>query len=173
MLEKLQIIITAVQTALKHYEGVIRQFIIDDKGTVLIAAFGLPHYSHEDDPLRAVKSAMEIQQTLKASSIQTSIGITTGTAFCGSIGSSKRCEYSIVGDTVNLSARLMVAASKMGKGILVDSATHQAATTARNSNRTFTFKALDPIMVKGKEKPIPVFKPVGQMNSKKGDSLVV
>lgn len=42
------------------------------------------------------------------------IGITTGNAFCGSVGSAKRQEYAMVGDIVNLSARLMGVAEKQG-----------------------------------------------------------
>ncbi len=46
-LVQLQTTIEVVQQSLKHYEGGIRQYIVDDKGTVLIAVFGLPSLSHE------------------------------------------------------------------------------------------------------------------------------
>lgn len=46
----------AMQQAVYHYDGTVRQFIIDDKGSVFIAVFGLPPRCHEDDPSRAVQS---------------------------------------------------------------------------------------------------------------------
>jgi class 3 adenylate cyclase len=114
-LQQLQSIMKVVTGALEHYEGGLRQFIVDDKGTVLIAVFGMPTLSHEDDASRGVKAAMEMHQSLKKKSIlimeivflrllsndiETYIGVTTGTAFCGSVGSASRCEYSVVGDAV-------------------------------------------------------------------------
>jgi len=41
-----------MQKVIFKYEGMVRQFLVDDKGTVLIAAFGVPPFSHRDDPLR-------------------------------------------------------------------------------------------------------------------------
>ena len=73
-----------------------------------------------------------------------SVGVTTGTVFCGIVGSSKRREYAMVGDIVNLSARLMVAGEKMGVGILCDAVTMEAAKT----NSSLHFKKLESIKVK-------------------------
>lgn len=144
----------------------------------MIIAFGLPHHSHEDDPVRAVKAALEIQQRMRVEvGIKCSIGVTTGTAFCGSIGSLQRCEYSIVGDTVrkmdsttyskvNLSARLMVAASKTGYGVLVDRQTFELV--SKYQKRSFHFKALEPIKVKGKVNPISIYRPMGHTSMREG-----
>jgi adenylate cyclase 10 len=54
-LDVLQTAVKTMQTAIYNTEGTLRQFIIDDKGSVLIAAFGLPPLSHEDDPARALR----------------------------------------------------------------------------------------------------------------------
>jgi len=89
-----------MQEAVYSFEGTIRQFIIDDKGSVLIAAWGLPPLSHEDDPARALRASMLIQKNLKALSVGNSIGVTTGKAFCGAVGSEERREYAMVGDIV-------------------------------------------------------------------------
>jgi len=125
----------------------IRQFLVDDKGTVLIAAFGVPPLSHEDDPVRGIKGrveslaeckiatqltqqivGMEINKKLESMGITNAIGVTTGSAFCGSVGSERRQEYAMVGDIVNLSARLMGVAEKKEKiPILCDEATYEAS----------------------------------------------
>src|SRR5258708_5201120 len=102
---------------------------------------------------------MEIHKNLyEILNVSISIGVTTGTAFVGSVGSGSRCEYSIVGDTVNLSARLMVASSNKGGGIICDGTTFNAGSTARGRT-TITFETLEPIKVKGKEKMISIYTP--------------
>ena len=52
-----------MQTVIFKYEGMVRQFLVDDKGTVLIAAFGVPPFSHEDDSIRGVQAAVEIHKS--------------------------------------------------------------------------------------------------------------
>jgi len=81
------------------------------------------------------------------------IGVTTGRVYCGSVGSDRRQEYAMVGDIVNLSARLMVAAHKMKLAILCDEPTYKA------SRSKVPFQRLEPIMVKGKAKAIDIFQP--------------
>ena len=82
--------------------GMIRQFVIDDKGSVLIVVFGCPGAAHEDDSFRAIMVALTIQGRLHEPKKQStgpegelietsaahicSIGITTGSAFCGIVG---------------------------------------------------------------------------------------
>jgi hypothetical protein len=78
----------------------------------------------------------------------TSIGITTGVAYCGNVGSSLRKEYAAVGDTVNLSARLM---SKAHGRILIDEATYSRLPKCLRKTR---FSRLPPMKVKGKDHPI-------------------
>jgi hypothetical protein len=58
------------------------------------------YYVSADDPSRAVKSSLEIYEKLKEIGCYSSMGIGTGTSFCGTVGSLKRCEYAIVGDKV-------------------------------------------------------------------------
>lgn len=49
-------------------QGSVRQFLVDDKGSVLIAVWGIPPNSHEDDPLRAILAAMRLQKCVLLSS---------------------------------------------------------------------------------------------------------
>jgi tetratricopeptide (TPR) repeat protein len=83
----------------------------------------------------------------------TSVGVTTGRAFCGAYGSPVRREYTMIGMVVNLSARLMQAAHG---GILCDEATW------RSAQARVQFETLPPILVKGRMEPVAVFRPVGE-----------
>lgn len=113
-LRRNQSAVVIIQQVLYRFDGVMRQLIQDDKGTVCIVAFGLPFSTHEDDPLRGVLTAIVIKKNLEAQlGMRCSIGVTTGDAYCGVVGNENRCEYAIVGDCVNLSARLMGHATKL------------------------------------------------------------
>lgn len=146
-----------MQTSLFRYEGEVRQFLVDDKGTVLIGIFGAPTCS-EDDSFRAVQAAIEIHAKLNEIKLVNSIGITTGSVFTGGVGNQRRQEYALVGDVVNLSARLMVASKN---GILCDEPTYK-----ENTYR-FHFERLDPIKVKGKSHLISIYKPCQMMTNKR------
>lgn len=95
-----QAVVQKMFSNVEESEGMIRQFLIDDKGSVFIAGFGLPPLSHLDDPTRAVICALKIHNELAQSGVSCSIGITTGNAFCGCVGSFRRREYAIVGDSI-------------------------------------------------------------------------
>merc|ERR1712228_489045 len=99
---------------------------MDDKGSTLIAVFGLPPLAHEDDSARGIQGALAICHNLSELGFTASIGVTTGPAYCGVVGNYHRREYSVLGDTVNLSARLMQYALKKKSGpggIICDSST--------------------------------------------------
>ena len=76
-------------------------------GSTLLAAWGLPPMANYDDPIRACLSALQIEEVLKAHDLKPSIGISTGRCFCGNVGSNSIREFGILGDHVNLTARLM------------------------------------------------------------------
>ncbi len=142
----------AVQEALYRLEGSVQRLAVDDKGATLVAALGLPPLAHEDDALRGAKAALAIQEVLTARGQPHSVGVTTGRAFCGSVGTERRCEYTMVGDVMNLASRLMMAA---GSGILCDAPTREAAA------HQVDFEELPPLALKGKAQPVPVFRPRG------------
>eukprot|EP01125_Pyxidicula_operculata_P011726 TRINITY_DN3840_c0_g1_i1.p1 TRINITY_DN3840_c0_g1~~TRINITY_DN3840_c0_g1_i1.p1 ORF type:complete len:2470 (+),score=543.28 TRINITY_DN3840_c0_g1_i1:39-7448(+) len=143
-----------MQNDIFRFGGEIRQFLVDDKGSVLIGVFGLPPESHEDDSLRSVLSAISLQRSLNELGIGSRIGITTGTAFCGDVGNKSRREFAMVGDIVNLSARLM-AACEWGS-ILCEKNTFSSCSTVSTD---IIFEALKPINVKGKSHPIQIYRP--------------
>ena len=78
-LARLNDVVNIIFTQLQHFEGTLRQLIIDDKGTVAILCFGL-RPAHADDPVRAVQAALNIQREIRegGSGIVSSIGVTTG-----------------------------------------------------------------------------------------------
>jgi class 3 adenylate cyclase len=140
----------ALQTALYRFEGSINKVSVDDKGTSLIAVLGLPPLSHVDDAERAVRAALEMRDGLAALHLSCAIGICSGMAFCGVVGNDRRREYTVMGDVVNLSARLMQASAG---GILCD------ANTREQVGARMHFDALAELHVKGKAQAVAVFVP--------------
>eukprot|EP01137_Pigoraptor_chileana_P035829 Opistho-2@30472 len=141
-----------VQQVVMRHEGTMHQFMVDDKGAVMLASFGL--VAHENDAQWALKAALELKEGLTASYPDFSIGLTTGTVFAGAIGSPTRKAYTIIGDVVNMSARLMCH-SLAARGVLCDAATQEA------SGESFRFRRHEPISVKGRDTPMLVYTPVG------------
>jgi class 3 adenylate cyclase/predicted ATPase len=150
-LERAHAVMLELQACLSRYEGTINKLSLDDKGASLVAAFGLPPLSHDDDPERAVRSALAIRERLVPMRVRHSTGVATGLAFCGIIGNATRREYTMIGDVVNLAARLMQAA---GGDILCDMATADA------SRARVEFEPVRPMPVKGKAGDIPVCHPI-------------
>jgi class 3 adenylate cyclase/tetratricopeptide (TPR) repeat protein len=152
-LEQAQQLVGVVQEALYEYEGSLNKVGVDDKGAMLVAAFGLPPVAHEDDPVRAVQAALGIQARLRRRGLRPALGLATGRVFCGSVGSARRREYTMIGGVVNLAARLMQAADDE---LVCDAATRQA------TQAKLAFEALAPRWLKGWPKPVVVFRPHGQ-----------
>jgi class 3 adenylate cyclase len=143
----------AIQRVVYHYDGSIEKLIESDKGTVAFAAFGLPPRAHEDDPARGIRAALEIEEAVAGLDLRCAIGITTGKVFCGPIGGHERQDFAIVGDAVNLAARLMQAAAD---DILCDVATSLAFDSIE-------YDELTPISPKGKDETVRVFRPHGDL----------
>lgn len=152
-------ILRAVQTCIGCFEGSLNKFLMDDKGSTLLAAFGLPPHAHNNDPIRGVLCALQIIQSLKDLDLRASVGITTGTAFCGVVGGRGRREYSVLGDTVNLSARLMQHAKTTGAGVIIDRETREACLRNMTLFHQLFFTEIGVIKVKGKSKPVNIYQP--------------
>ena len=146
-------VLVTTQKCIYRYEGSINKFLLDDKGSTLIACFGLPPLAHDDDPARAVLASLYLCEKLYELGLMASIGITTGDVFCGVVGSKTRREYTVLGDSVNLSARLMQRATKQGGGVLCDLSCKLA------SGGFLNFDPLGEIHVKGKTIPVEIFQP--------------
>ena len=150
-----------MQEIIHRYGGRLNRVITGDKGSLLHLIFGAP-MAHEDNEERAVGCALEMQQCavgLKSKTdgqpfiVDQRIGVASGYVFAGNVGSERRRGYTVMGDVVNLSARLMQAAGK--KEILMD------RHTTRRVEGKFICKELAPIHVKGKREPVSVYQPAG------------
>ena len=135
----------------QKYEGTIDKFIGDE----IMAVFGAP-VAHEDDPERALHAAMEMMDGIEqfnrdfGTGLGIHMGINTGRVVAGKVGSENRRDYSVMGDAVNLAARLQDA-SPEGQ-IFVGSSTHRA------TEALFEFEELPPLMLKGKQAPVAVYR---------------
>ncbi len=156
-LESLHNLVGTVQKTAYRYEGSLNKVVVDDKGTVLLLLFGAPPLAHQDDPLRAVRCALEIQEHVLSGELQNlegrvAIGIASGRVFAGPVGSDRRREYTVMGDTVNLAARLM---GKAGAGAILCE-----VETYRQAHNRLAFETLAPIRLKGKAGLIRVYRPL-------------
>ena len=134
-------------------------------GDCIMAVFNAP-IDMEDHAEMAVKSAIEIEaktKELKAlykerglPDINVGTGVNTGTAIIGNMGSTNRFDYSVIGDAVNLAARLEATA---GRGDYKDCPTLYSSYTQEKLKNIKSVE-VDKIKVKGKEELITIFKPV-------------
>jgi class 3 adenylate cyclase len=142
---------------LNKYGGTVDKFT----GDGLMALFGAP-VAHENDPERAVRAALEMQDVLKplqhrlkkshGFEFEARIGINTGPVVAGNLGSDVHMEYTVIGDTVNLASRLESSASP--GTILVSAETYQ------HIRPLFEFETLAPFPVKGIPTPVEAFRPI-------------
>eukprot|EP00929_Paragymnodinium_shiwhaense_P070045 TRINITY_DN3541_c0_g1_i4.p1 TRINITY_DN3541_c0_g1~~TRINITY_DN3541_c0_g1_i4.p1 ORF type:complete len:1610 (-),score=331.44 TRINITY_DN3541_c0_g1_i4:39-4868(-) len=146
-----QILMRLMQRAVYALEGSVNKFLVDDKGVLLLVAFGLPPLIHyTDDPVRAVLCGMRLNDTMTEWAVHGRIGVATGQCWCGVVGTPLRREYTVLGDVVNLSARLM---GKAGSGgCLVDQETYDKA------KNVLDFEDEGEIHLKGKAKPVRCFR---------------
>lgn len=147
--EKLQNYLSQVIYTIRHYDGYLNKVEMGDKGSKCLVVFGAP-IAHEDDVERALNCAIELSQMMQ---VPVRIGISTGFVYCGQVGSAVRQEYTVMGDHVNLAARLMQAARE-GQ-ILVNEETHALAPEA------FTWQSGQELMVKGRQEPVQVYTLLG------------
>lgn len=144
-----------MSTAVFRYEGTIAQL----QGDAMVAFFGAP-VAHEDDPDRAVRAALdmvtaidEFARQLKASEgvdFHIRAGISTGPVVVGNVGTDLRYEYTALGDTMNVAARMQAAAEP--GAVLITSSTHRLVADA------FDTDDLGVIALKGKTEPVHAYR---------------
>jgi predicted ATPase/class 3 adenylate cyclase len=147
--QKLDVFIRWVQHVLVRYDSYVMQLLSDDKGSHLYAIFGAPS-AHDDDAERAVAAALELEAAPHQFDFitQVQIGINQGRMRVGAYGSAARRTYGVLGDGVNVAARLM---SQAGPGeILVSQSIVEAAASS------YYFRYLGPVTFKGKQEAVTV-----------------
>mgnify|MGYP003876848169 CR=1 FL=1 len=139
-----------------RHDGVLDKYI----GDAIMAVFGVPFSTGQDadnavkvgiDMLREMRSFNEERQKEGKDPINIGIGINTDEVISGNIGSLKRMDYTVIGDGVNLAARLESANKFYGSKLLISSYTHKQLT------ETYLVREIDRIRVKGKLQPVSVF----------------
>jgi adenylate cyclase len=136
--------------------GMLDKFI----GDAMMCIFGTP-IPHDDDPDRAVRAAIRMMTDLKVFNdkrmnegkrpIDHGMGINTDSIVSGNIGSPKRMDYTVIGDGVNLAARIESACKQYGAHILISEFTYKAV------KATYRTRQVDYVIVKGKTEPVGVY----------------
>ena len=136
--------------------GMLDKFI----GDAIMAAFGVP-FGHDDDEDRAVRAAIKMLTSLEEWNIEREangqlpvhhgVGLNTGKIVSGNIGSPKRMDYTMIGDGVNLAARLESACKQYAAKLLISEYTHSAL------KGTYRTRDIDEVIVKGKTEPVGVY----------------
>lgn len=146
---QLDAMICRAQEVFADSEGALLQITVGDKGAYLYAAFGAP-VAHEDDACRAARAALALHALVSDLGLPlVQIGISQGTMRCGAYGGPHRHTYGVLGDDVNLAARLMAQAAP---GETLVSGHMQVAL-----GDAFVLEPRPPIPIKGKTEPLPVF----------------
>jgi adenylate cyclase len=147
---------TLMVDCIQHEEGMLDKFI----GDAIMAAFGIP-VAHNDDADRAVRASIDMINKLNKWNrlrisegklpVNIGIGLNTDTVVSGNIGSNKRMDFTIIGDGVNLAARLESACKQYGAKILA------SEFTINKLQGTYRNREVDLVVVKGKTQPVAVY----------------
>jgi predicted ATPase/class 3 adenylate cyclase len=156
------------QEVVHRYGGIVNKVDMYTFGDKLMALFGAPS-ANEDDPLRAARAALELRGALTQANreifdllhsqlgrliaidpqfLKQRVGLNTGVVFAGQVGSARRHEYTVMGQHVNLSARLMSAAEE--GAVIVSPSTRRAI------ERHIALQDLAPVKLKGIVEPVPI-----------------
>jgi len=143
-------VLTIQADTVKYYDGMVDKYI----GDAMMAIFNAP-VDVPDHETAAVLCAKEIQDKVQMANlgVEIGVGINTGFAVVGNMGSDTRFDYSAIGDAVNLAARLESSTKEVGEDIVIGYDTISAS----NFSNEIMLKELDSIFVKGKEKPIKIY----------------
>ncbi|WP_456442790.1 adenylate/guanylate cyclase domain-containing protein, partial [Caldithrix abyssi] len=163
--------LTAMTNVILRHDGIIDKF----EGDAIMAEFGVPvHF--EGHQKAACLAALEMQQELKKLNrkwqqadkplFEVRIGINTGIVIVGNMGSEKVFDYTVIGDHVNLGARLEGANKAYKTKIMVSNFTYEAV------KEDFIFRPLDLIRVKGKTKPVQVYELIGSRQTPYTDQFM-
>ena len=147
-------VLTAQVDAVQKHGGLVDKFIGDAGMYIFNAPLDVKHHEQIafECALDIIKNIKVVNQELKAEgmpSIAIGIGLNTGDAIVGNMGSNTRFDYSAIGDAVNIAARLESATKERGVDILIGEETEKFC--------GYSLKVLESIKVKGKEKPLKIY----------------
>ena len=146
------------------HKGILDKYI----GDAIMAVFGAPFTSPQDAD-NALSMALDMQRELRRFNarpaaagrppVEIRIGISSGQIVAGNIGSDRRMDYTVIGDGVNLAARLESANKQLGTEFLI------SGTTANLLQNRYHMRELDYLRVKGLQKPVPIFEVFDHANA--------
>ena len=147
---------------IEEHDGILDKFI----GDAIMGLFGAP-FPRSDDAINSVKTAQGMLKSLgKLNSnrikrgefpIEIDIGINTGEVVVGNIGSAKRMDYTVIGDAVNLAARLESATKHYSSNLLISETTYERITEDMQK----FFRKVDIVTAKGKTLPVSIYEGLG------------
>ncbi len=154
----------------QNNNGYVDKFI----GDAVMAMWGAPA-SDPDHAANAVRAAMAAARRVRgarledlargAESFALKIGINSGPAVVGNVGTEKRCNYTVVGETVNLASRLERAPDIYHCPVIV------GARTAELAGTEFLMRELDWLLVKGAKEPMVIFEPIAARAAASPDQI--
>jgi adenylate cyclase len=152
--------LSEITAVIERHQGVVDKYT----GDSVMALFGAP-LSRGNDAQNAVRTALAMQEAMTAlnarnraaglAEVEAGIGVNTGLVVAGNLGSQNRLNYTVIGDSVNLSARLEGLTRKYHVANIVSDTTRQSAPG-------FVYRELDLVRVAGKREPVRIFEVIGE-----------
>lgn len=137
----------ATTEIIHHHGGTLLSFM----GDGLLAVFGAP-LSLEHQEAKAIAAARQMVRSAMDRQVRIGVGLATGDAVMGDLGTARRREYTVIGDVVNTAARLEKLTKEKGEAILCDEETYRCSGVKEG-------EALGPARLDGKSSPVLVFAP--------------
>ena len=149
-------IFTELFEAVAQHDGVLDKYI----GDAVMAVFGAP-LSRGEDAINAVRAALKMQEMIASINlhrlargepgVRLGVGVATGEVVAGTIGSPKRMDYTVIGDSVNLAARLQDLTKTYGEDVIIDQATAAAV------GGTVALREIGTVVVRGRAREETIF----------------
>jgi class 3 adenylate cyclase/CHASE2 domain-containing sensor protein len=161
--------LSAMTDIIEAHGGFVDKYI----GDGIVAVFGAP-VEGTDDAAQAVRAALACVADLNKLNDDAAsngpilfqrIGLNSGQALVGNIGSRRRFNYTVMGDSVNLAARLEGANKYFGTSILA------SEFTVALTGAAFAWREIDAIRVKGRDEPVRIYEPLGEAGRQSADQL--
>ncbi|MDT8318256.1 MAG: adenylate/guanylate cyclase domain-containing protein [bacterium] len=156
--------LTVMTDIVFDHDGVLDKYM----GDAIMAMYGAP-LEQKDHPVRACKTALDMMKALKhlhkswekqgLPKIDIGLGISTGPMVVGNMGSERRFDYTVMGDTVNLGSRLEAINKMYGTNIIISEGTYSAV------RDFFICRELDAVRVKGKDRPVKIYELMAEAGS--------
>ncbi|MBI1244779.1 MAG: CHASE2 domain-containing protein [Alphaproteobacteria bacterium] len=165
LVQVMNVYLSAMTDIVEEYGGFVDKYI----GDAIVAVFGAP-VDDRSHARNAVEAAIACNAKLAEMNadpakpflghkLKARIGLNAGRALVGNIGSKKRFNYTVMGDTVNLASRLEGANKYFGTNVMCSDAVRDLADAA--AGPAIVWRELDRVQVKGRAKPVTIFEPMG------------